>query len=152
MNNKIDAIFAMCILLFIIMTVVAIPFIFFFEKVKIKDITARKIEIIGYYILFVLVVWEFGMKNVFMGDFNNLDILIIENKLDILFAWIRKAVEGMDCSELPSEYYNARTSRLYVGYQMMFADIVELILQIASTVCIAIGRFQELRNKIENKD
>ena len=94
------------------MTVVAIPFIFFFEKVKIKDITARKIEIIGYYILFVLVVWEFGMKNVFMGDFNNLDILIIENKLDILFAWIRKAVEGMDCSELPSEYYNARTSRL----------------------------------------
>lgn len=151
MNDMLNAIVAMLCLLVMIMGVIAIPFIIYFEKIKIKDSTARKIEIIGYYLLFVVVVWEFGMKNVFMGDFYNLDTLIIENKMDILFKWLRDTVDGIECYDLPSKYYNVRSSRAYVGYQLMFVDVAELLLQIASTVCIAIGRFQELKSKKDNK-
>ena len=65
--------FAMFVMLAVIATVVSALFFIYFKYVKIKNSTARKMEICGYCILLVLIIWEFGIKNIAMNEFYNLD-------------------------------------------------------------------------------
>lgn len=152
MNEKISATFPILLILFGFMVLLAIPFVFYFKNVRIKDSTARKIEIIGYYILFVVIIWEFGMKNLLMRDFNNLDTYILEEKMNIFFLWVINAFNKMDISNLISEYYDVGTNNQYVEFQLLVVDVIEMILQILSTIFIAIGRFQELISKTNKQN
>ena len=90
--------------LFLLMFLFAFLFWLYFKKITIKDSTARKIEIVGYFFLCVLVIWEFGVKNILMRGFNNLDTYILEEKLNTMLEWARKVIAGMDYTDVLSNY------------------------------------------------
>lgn len=152
MGEKTEAILTMAVLLLVIMLLIALGFCIFFKGVRIKDTTARKIEIFGYYLLVVLLVWQFGIKNISMGEFYDLDIYMIKEKLDYIFLGIQRAITGEDMSNIIRPYHNIENGYTYVGQQLIFIDIAEMVLQLSSTICIAIGRFQELRTKKEKNN
>ena len=81
--------FAMFVMLAVIATVVSALFFIYFKYVKIKNSTARKMEICGYCILLVLIIWEFGIKNIAMNEFYNLDFWVIKEKIDYVFLGIK---------------------------------------------------------------
>lgn len=137
--------------LFLLMFLFAFLFWLYFKKITMKDSTARKIEIVGYFFLCVLVIWEFGVKNILMRGFNNLDTYILEEKLNTMLEWARKVIAGMDYTDVLSNYYKIGTRNQFVEKQLFLVDFVEMILQVLSTIFIAIGRFQELKTKKKNK-
>ena len=125
--------FAMFVMLAVIATVVSALFFIYFKYVKIKNSTARKMEICGYCILLVLIIWEFGIKN--------------KEKIDYVFLGIKNLSSGSSVDSLYANYGSIEDGNDYVNMQMLFVDIAELIMQVLSTLFIAIGRFQELRKK-----
>ena len=54
---------------------------------------------------------------------------------------------GSSVDSLYANYGSIEDGNDYVNMQMLFVDIAELIMQVLSTLFIAIGRFQELRKK-----
>ena len=139
--------FAMFVMLAVIATVVSAVFFIYFKYVKIKNSTARKMEICGYCILLVLIIWEFGIKNIAMNEFYNLDFWVIKEKIDYVFLGIKNLSSGSSVDSLYANYGTIEDGNDYVNMQMLFVDIAELIMQVLSTLFIAIGRFQELRKK-----
>ena len=142
-------IFVMCFILIALMLLIAIPFVLYLKKVRIKSRTARIIEIFGYYILIVMIIWEFGIKDILMRELYDVDFYIIEEKINIIFMWMRSAIVGEDFAKLIPEYYDVGSGKTYWGPQLLFADVVELIMQLLSTAFIALGRFQELITKTD---
>lgn len=134
------------ILLCITMVVMSLFFLYF-KFVRMKDSTARYFEICGYGILLVLLIWEFGIKNIAMTEFYNLDFWRIEEKLNYIFMGIQKIPLGSSMDTLKSAYNDIERGTEYVNQQMLFIDVAELVMQILSTAFIAVGRFQELKNK-----
>ena len=53
----------------IIIVAITCCFSIFFKYINISDRTARKIEIVGYISLIVLIIWEFVVKNILMNEF-----------------------------------------------------------------------------------
>lgn len=137
---------AFLILLCITMVVMSLFFLYF-KFVRMKDSTARYFEICGYGILLVLLIWEFGIKNIAMTEFYNLDFWRIEEKLNYIFMGIQKIPLGSSMDTLKSAYNDIERGTEYVNQQMLFIDVAELVMQILSTAFIAVGRFQELKNK-----
>ncbi len=126
------------IILFFIILVLVFGFGYVFLKfLKISDVRARQIEIIGYMLLFVLIIWTFLIKNILSSDFYNNDLLIIE-KLNGIFS----AITNPDYETHRFWSWNESD---YVKGQLLYIDIIEFLLQVSSTVCIAIGRLQELK-------
>lgn len=146
MNTKSDSSVFPLVMLLMVMILFAYFFWIYFIKIKIKDSTARKIEIVGYYFLCVLVIWEFGVKNIMMRDFDNIDIYVLEEKLNIFFEWVRNAFSEKDNLNVVSNYYGVGKRNQYVEGQLFYIDFIEMILQVLSTIFIAIGRFQELKS------
>ena len=137
---------AFLVLLCITMVVMSL-FFWYFKFVRMKDSTARYFEICGYGILLVLLIWEFGIKNIAMNEFYNLDFWRIEEKLDYIFMGIQRIPLGSSMDTLKSSYSDIERGTEYVNQQMLFIDVAELVMQILSTAFIAVGRFQELKNK-----
>lgn len=139
--------FAMFLMLVVIAVVVAVLFYIYFKCIKLKDSMARKIEICGYCILLILIIWEFGIKNIEMNEFYNLDFGVIKEKIDYVFYGIQSLSSGSSVDSLYAQYGTIEEGSDYVNMQMHFVDVAELIMQVLSTLFIAIGRFQELRKK-----
>ena len=109
---------------------------------------ARKIEIFGYYILFVVLIWELILKNVFMEDFYGADLSYIDQKLDYLFMALKQmGSDGRNISEaIEKGFWDSKVAD-FTKNQLLFTDFIEAILKISSTVCIAVGRFYELSKR-----
>lgn len=137
---------ALLTLLCIAIVVTSLLFLYF-KFVKIKDSTARYFEICGYGILLVLLIWEFGIKDIVMNEFYNLDFWMIGEKLNYIFMGIQRIPLGSSMDTLKSAYSDIGRGTEYVNQQMLFIDVAELVMQILSTAFIAVGRFQELKNK-----
>ena len=121
---------------------------FFLSKyIKISDLTARKIEVFGYILLFVVLVWEFVVKNIVMADFYDSYQYYTNEKLFTIFDTLRNIyINGsMDISQA-SEYFLSLKCSDQLSQQILTTDIIEAVLQIGSAVCIAIGRFQDIKN------
>lgn len=142
-------ILVMWFVLIALMLLIAIPFVLYLKKIRIKNRTARIIEIIGYYLLLVMIIWEFGIKDILMRELCDVDIYIIEEKINIIFLWVRSAIAGQDFAKLIPEYYDVGSGKTYWESQLLFADVAELIMQLLSTAFIAVGRFQDLITKTD---
>lgn len=120
----------------IILTVFGFGFLFY-KFAKITDASARKIEIVGYMLLFCLIIWSFYIKNIMCAEFYSNDFTIIQKLNEIFLAITNPDYESY-------RFWEWHKTR-YIQRQLLCIDIIELILQVSSTVCIAIGRFQEIK-------
>jgi hypothetical protein len=128
------------ILLFVVSIIVVALCYFYLKNVELRDERARKIEILGYVTLLIVIVWEFGIKNVLMSGFYNSDIFYISQKLDYIYNAV---TDGTIQSYGNPSYWNMRTNDA-VETQILAVNVLEALLQIFSATCIAIGRVQEL--------
>lgn len=113
---------------------------------RIKHHFARKIEIFGYTILLTLL-----MRSFFISDDTQLmtKLINLENKTDYVFNYISTSNESFQ-RNLIKEYgetYDTSARREYWLKQEEFSDTLTLVLEILSTVCIAIGRFDDISSK-----
>lgn len=128
------------ILLFVVSIIVVALCYFYLKNVELRDERARKIEVLGYITLLIVIVWEFGIKNVLMSGFYNSDIFYISQKLDYIYNAV---TDGTIQSYDNPSYWNMRTNDT-VETQILAVNVLEALLQIFSAACIAIGRVQEL--------
>lgn len=113
---------------------------------RIKHHFARKIEIFGYTILLTLL-----MRSFFISDDTQLmtKLINLENKTDYVFNYISTSNESFQ-RNLIKEYgetYDTSARREYWLKQEEFSETLTLVLEILSTVCIAIGRFDDISSK-----
>ena len=134
------------VLAIIILFVVAIFFYTYYKYINISDETARKIEVIGYVLLVCVIIWEFGLKNIDMNDFLVSESYYTVEKINYIYILVERLCNtlGID-TETTANFYSLKTSD-YLDSQILTLNVVEAILQILSTVFIAIGRLQELKN------
>lgn len=124
---------------------------FYCKYCKVSDALARKIEIIGYVLLFILVVWEFIVKDIMFESFYNADFLYINQKLHYIYSAITSLITGQTYDTVNGwNGFYANESSKYVQNQLLTVNVIEAVLQLTSVVCIAVGRFQELRTKKTN--
>lgn len=134
------------VLAIIILFVVATFFYTYLKCINISDETARKIEIIGYVLLVCVIIWEFGLKNIDMNDSLVSESYYTVEKINHIYMLVEKLCNtlGID-TDITANFYSLKTSE-YLDSQILALNAVEAILQILSTVFIAIGRLQELKN------
>lgn len=151
-KTEMDAYLSMAYLLAIIIIITGILFWGLKRCFKLSQRRARKIEITGYYLLFIVLVWEFIIKNLLMDSFYNADLWYIDQKLDYIFQAINRITEnGADIPiGILDEFYNIQSAE-FVEKQLFFVNIVESILKITSTAFIAVGRFYELEKMKEEE-
>ena len=65
--------FAIFLMFIMIVVMVSVLVIVYYKFVKISDNWARKLEVLGYILLFIVFVWEFIVKNLLMENFYNAD-------------------------------------------------------------------------------
>lgn len=139
-------------ILFGIIVVVILALVFWYHKyMNISDVCARRIEIGGYIALFIVLVWEFYVKNIVMKSFYNADFYYLDQKLDYIFLMLEQDLGwgGVNQQGIMDGFWSAVQGE-YVQRQMKFIDYTEAILKILSTVAIAVGRFQELKNNAKD--
>ena len=137
------------ILILLLLIIVISGFYVYFKYIRISDRIARKIEIIGYIFLVVLIVWTFFIKNVVMGNFYIQDSYYTAEKFKHLYSILINICYALnvDVSNI-NNFYSLENNK-YLDQQLLTCDIIEAILQLISTIFIAIGRLQDLkRNKI----
>ena len=141
----------MMFLLILIAVVIGVVLLVLKRHFKLSQRRARKIEILGNYFLFIVLVWEFILKNLFMGSFYNADLFYIDQKLNYIFSALNHIAEnGADVPmQIVRGFYDSK-SGLFIQRQLLFVDVAEVLLKIGSTVCIAVGRFYEL-SKVEKE-
>lgn len=116
-------------------------------KCKILDFRkARKLEITGYFLLFIVLFWELIFKEILNRNFYNIELFYIQKKLDIVFNIILDDKERISNFDLVRYFYSLKTDN-FLDTQLLIIDIIEAILKILSTIFIAIGRIYELYNK-----
>lgn len=122
------------------------------RKIRIKHETARKIEIFGYILLFMLLVWQFAVKDV-LTSLKNADYYLTE-RIDNIFFYISTDNEEQKYDkkiQYMKDFGRAQEDKDRLEDQANMSDTFYAVLQICSTVCIAIGRFYDLIPKIDNK-
>lgn len=110
---------------------------------------ARKIEFIGYILLIILLIWEFVIKDLVFYENFDPKWYILEQQLDTMFIMIKQSSGRYNPnSEKLYEYFRTcGNATSYVTTQLRIIKGIEALLQISSTVCIAIGRLQDLQFK-----
>lgn len=112
---------------------------------KLTRSRARKIEILGYYLLFIVLVWEFIIKNLVMESVYDVDLFYINQKLDYIFQALNHITENGANSPIGvMQGFYCSQSGEFLQNQLFFLNLVESLLKISSTVFIAVGRFYEL--------
>jgi len=137
------AIFLMFIMIaFIVSSLVII----YYKFVKISNNLARKLEVFGYILLFIVFVWEFIIKNLLMENFYNADWYYLNQRLYYMFLMLKAdlGIGGVNEQAVIEGFQDAVQSE-YVQSQIQYVNFIESVLQILSTVFIAIGRFQEIK-------
>lgn len=134
-------------IVFVLMILFAVSAIFyvFFKYINLSDRTARKIEIVGYVLLIVIIVWEFIVKNILMSQFYLDESFYTVEKINYIYILLIKICRhlNIDTSQI-SDFFNLEHSD-YLNLQLLTTSIIEAILQILSAIFIAIGRLQELK-------
>ena len=118
------------------------------KYIKLSDVMARKVEIIGYVLLFIVLVWELVIKNLMMGQFYTANWFYLDQKLSYMFMMLEAdlGIASINEQAIVDAFYSSTQSE-YVRTQMTCIDVIESVLKILSTVFIAVGRFQELTTK-----
>ena len=119
--------------------------------IYLSDKAARKIEIFGYILLFSVVIWEMVIKNILSADFYDSNWLYLEQKLFALYIMLEDILNEStyDATQI-WEIFSLEDSE-YVKKQLLTIDVIEAVLTVLSTVCIAVGRFQDLRKDAQNE-
>lgn len=134
------------IFLFVVIAIVTGGATLFYCKcIKMSAVRARKIEIVGYILLFIVLIWELVIKNLMMDDFYNANLYYLDQKLSCIFRMLEADLGrvAIDENAISNSFYSAVESEL-VQRQMICVNVIESALKIVSTVFIAVGRFQEL--------
>ena len=137
------------ILMFAMITmVVSFLVIAYYKYVKISDDWARKLEVFGCILLFIVFVWEFIVKNLLMENFYNVDWYYLNQRLYYMFLMLKAdlGIGRINEGAVISGFQNAVQGE-YVQNQILCVNVIESVLQILSTIFIAIGRFQEIKKK-----
>ncbi len=137
------------ILMFAMITmVVSFLVVAYYKYVKISDDWARKLEVFGCILLFIVFVWEFIVKNLLMENFYNTDWYYLNQRLYYMFLMLKAdlGIGGINEEAVISGFQNAVQGE-YVQNQILCVNVIESVLQILSTIFIAIGRFQEIKKK-----
>lgn len=137
------------ILMFAMITmVVSFLVIAYYKYVKISDDWARKLEVFGCILLFIVFVWEFIVKNLLMENFYNVDWYYLNQRLYYMFLMLKAdlGIGRINEEAVISGFQNAVQGE-YVQNQILCVNVIESVLQILSTIFIAIGRFQEIKKK-----
>lgn len=139
--------FVIFLMFFMIAVVVSILVIVYYKFIKISDNWARKLEILGYILLFIVFIWEFVIKNLLMENFYNADWYYLNQRLDYIFLMLETnlGIGAIDEQTVIEGFRNAVQSD-YVQSQIRCVNLIESVLQVLSTIFIAIGRFQEIKN------
>lgn len=137
--------FVIIVLLMIISLIVGLGWYLCSRTINVSAITARRIELFGYYLLFVLLVWQLILKGIMMEDFYEGELFLLTQKINHIFEFIQ-STSGFSYTtpEFSIEQFDKSISGEKVQLQMKWVDVIEVVLTIASTICIAIGRFYEL--------
>ena len=139
--------FPILFLLIIIATIVSVIVIVYYKFIKIIDNLARKLEVFGYVLLFIVFIWEFIIKNILMENFYNADWYYLDQRLKYMFLMLQadSGIGTIDKQHVINRFWDVAQSE-YVQTQIQCVNLVESILKILSTVFIAIGRFQEIKS------
>ena len=139
--------FAIFLMFIMIVVMVSVLVIVYYKFVKISDNWARKLEVLGYILLFIVFVWEFIVKNLLMENFYNADWYYLNQRLDYIFLMLETnlGIGAIDEQTVIEGFRNAVQSD-YVQSQIRCVNLIESVLQVLSTIFIAIGRFQEIKN------
>lgn len=130
----------------IIAIVVSSLVVVYYRFIKISDNWARRLEILGYILLFIVFVWEFIVKNLLMENFYNADWYYLNQRLYYIFLMLSADLEISAINEeAVIEGFRNAVQGEYVQSQMLCVNVIESVLQILSTIFIAIGRFQEIK-------
>lgn len=139
--------FAIFLMFIMIVVMVSVLVIVYNEFVKISDNWARKLEVLGYILLFIVFVWEFIVKNLLMENFYNADWYYLNQRLYYMFLMLEANLRiGAINEQAVIEGFKDAVQSEYVQSQLHFVNLIESVLQILSTIFIAIGRFQEIKN------
>lgn len=140
--------FAIIFLFVIIATMVSSLVVVYYKYIKISDKLARKLEVFGYILLFIVFVWEFIVKNILMESFYNADWYYLNQRLQCMFLMLKAnlGIGGVNVDSVIKGFGDAVQGE-YVQSQMLWVNIIESTLQILSTIFIAIGRFQEIKKE-----
>lgn len=111
----------------------------------VSDSMARKLEIIGYVLLFISIVWQMIVKDILMDSFYNAKWLYLDNNLFQIHTMLKEHVNGWQPITENYRYQMQTSQNDRVQLQMKFVDISEALLTLFSTALIAIGRFQDLK-------
>lgn len=139
--------FPVLFMLAIITTIVSVLVIVYYKFIKISDNWARKLEVFGYVLLFIVFIWEFIIKNILMENFYNADWYYLDQRLKYMFLMLQadSGIGTIDKQHVINRFWDVAQSE-YVQTQIQCVNLVESILKILSTVFIAIGRFQEIKS------
>lgn len=138
--------FAILLMFIMIAAVVSVLVIIYYKYVKISDNWARKLEVFGYILLFIVFVWEFIVKNILMENFYNADWYYLNQRLYYMFLMLQAdlGIGAINEQAVIKGFQDAVQSE-YVQTQIQCVNLIESVLQILSTIFIAIGRFQEIK-------
>ena len=157
MNNEVfDAIKPIVLIALVILGMIFALAWVFGSEIRLSNKTARKIEIFGYLLLVVLLIWEFVIKNICLEQFYNDDWVFLNEKLKIIYTTLNDILTGdtTDVNAFTDTFFQDTNKRVEI--QLLTVDIIEAVLQILSTICIAVGRFHELKKlkqeKTQNKN
>ena len=145
--------FAIFLMFIIIAVIVSVLVIVYCKFVKISDNWARKLEVLGYILLFIVFIWEFIIKNLLMENFYNADWYYLNQRLSYMFLMIEAdlGIGAINEQSVIEGFWNAVQSE-YVQTQIQCVNLIESVLKILSTVFIAIGRFQEIKSQRRGDD
>ena len=145
--------FAIFLMFIIIAVIVSVLVIVYCKFVKISDNWARKLEVLGYILLFIVFIWEFIIKNLLMENFYNADWYYLNQRLSYMFLMIEAdmGIGAINEQSVIEGFWNAVQSE-YVQTQIQCVNLIESVLKILSTVFIAIGRFQEIKSQRKGDD
>lgn len=146
LNNS----FANIISIFFLFSWIVVLATFGILKIPFSHDLARKIEIIGYILLLILLLWQLVVRDSLVSMSNH-DYL--EIKVDTIFQYLTS--HNADKDTLFQDYYYKIAdgeSRHHVEEELRISNYIVVGLQILSTIFIAIGRFDDISiKKKENK-
>lgn len=144
MQDIIEAILPIIVIFVAVLIGVFCLFFLYQKLIRLTNEKARKIEIFGYVLLFVVLVWELIVKNMLSESFYNDDWFFLNEKLKAIYILLEDILinDKSNLGVFMEDFYND-TSEV-VRIQLLAIDIIEAVLKIASTVLIAVGRFHEL--------
>ena len=140
----------------IVLLVAAAGFVFtvfnLFFIYPIKDSTARKIELFGYFLLAIVLIWEFFVKNLVLKAFyEEAEFYYLNKKLKVISDMLHDIQQGRYTDAEVFSYFDSLHHSEYLLNQLLAFDIIEAVLKISSTILIAVGRLQELIPKSHKK-